>query len=171
MTNNSETDCMTVPCIPEAMGSAPVDRARTLALCQRVITLASCCDKTPWAAPVYYIYRHKGFWFFSSPDSRHVSQALDQPGKTGASVFSDAPSPDRIQGLQMIGTLSHDGITPKALDAAVVYAKQFSITIGRGTALSFIMNRFRAQFYCFRPETAVFMDNALGFGHRELVQL
>jgi uncharacterized protein YhbP (UPF0306 family) len=135
------------------------------------MVLASCRNQVPWTAPVYYLYRDSGFWFFSGQDSRHIREALDQDGMAGASIFRDDGLPGEIKGVQMTGRISPPGTMAIAAETAFAYARRFSIPAKPGDALSMIMTRYRARLYCFRPDMAVFMDNSVCFGHREIVTL
>ena len=50
--------------------------ALALACEQNTMTLATACDNSAWAAPVYYVFDKTAFFFFSDPDSRHIREAL-----------------------------------------------------------------------------------------------
>ena len=51
--------------------------ARQLIAEQNTLTLATAQNETAWAAPVYYVFVKSTFYFLSSPDSRHITQALN----------------------------------------------------------------------------------------------
>jgi uncharacterized protein YhbP (UPF0306 family) len=68
----------------------------------RVMTLATAKESRPWSAPVYYLFKDKKFYFFSSPDSRHIRDGNNQA--CSASIFRTHASVEKLEGLQMSGT-------------------------------------------------------------------
>lgn len=137
----------------------------------KVMTLATSSDQGSWSVPLYYVYKNRRFYFFSSPDSRHVRDALQPNAVCGASLFADAPAIDRLRGIQMQGVVESVSMTPESLGAAGVYVKKFGIQVGGGNVLSFIKDRFRAKLYCFVARESYYMDNSAGFGSRKSVSL
>ncbi|MDY0220794.1 MAG: pyridoxamine 5'-phosphate oxidase family protein [Desulfobacterium sp.] len=137
----------------------------------KVMTLATSSDQGSWSVPLYYVYRNRGFYFFSSPDSRHVRDALQSNAVCGASLFADAPVRERLRGIQMQGVVESLPMTPESLAAAGAYVKKFGIQVGGGNVLTFIMGRFRAQLYRFVARESYYMNNSVGFGSRKSVIL
>ncbi len=142
----------------------------------RVITL-STAEPLPWSAPVYFVYRAGGFYFFSNPNARHVVQGTGR--YVSASLFYDDPDPLRIEGLQMSGRIedcAKNGTSKTtwgkdATFAALAYALRFGIS-WEGTCLrQFFKLRYHAGLFRFVPETAWYMNNQKGMGHRTHVQL
>ena len=133
------------------------------------MTLATSGGHGPWSAPVYYLYRDRRFYFFSSPSSRHVQDGLDRPG--AASIFRVHQKAEHLEGLQMNGTIQRQtpGIRPAA--AAAVYARRFGITVSGPDCLTFFQDAFHARMYAFLPDQVYHMDNRRGFGSREMVAL
>ena len=43
---------------------------------QSTLTLATADASGPWSAPVYFVFIDGRFYFFSSPESRHIQQAV-----------------------------------------------------------------------------------------------
>ena len=64
-------------------GRELTEMARQLVAEQNTLTLATAENDTAWAAPVYYVFVKSTFYFLSSPDSRHITEALRrlQPGR------------------------------------------------------------------------------------------
>ena len=79
-----------------------IQRAESLIEKESVLTLATAEDRIAWAAPVYFVYIKSKFYFFSSPDSRHIKEAL-QSGQAAATIFLPASSWEDIKGIQMTG--------------------------------------------------------------------
>lgn len=159
--------------------SAPVDKAGAAAhpaavgeliRSRRTMVLATCAHGAPWAAPVYYVYSDPGFYFFSSPVSRHIEQSLST-GTASAAVFADSDRWEQIQGLQMEGTITKVGSRAERLKIAARFLIKFPL------ARSFIEAGGprienapyvgdRVQLYVFIPESAYYLDNRTGFGKR-----
>ncbi len=137
----------------------------------KVMTLATGSDQGGWSAPVFFLYRPGGFYFFSSPTSRHIREARVLDGLCGASLFHDTEAINELRGVQMQGHIETMSMTPGALAAAGGYVKKFSIPITGDNVLTAICGRFRAKFYRFVPQEAHYMDNRLGFGSRIRVDL
>lgn len=137
----------------------------------KVMTLATSSDQGSWSAPVYYVYRNRGFYFFSSPNSRHICDALQPNALCGVSLFADTTAIDRLRGIQMQGVVESVSMTPETVAAAGAYVKKFGIQVGGENVLTFIKGRFRAQFYRFVARQSLYMDNNVGFGSRKSVTL
>lgn len=149
--------------------SRPNDRVLELIDDVSTMTLATFGEQGPWSAPVYYLFRDRRFYFFSSPSSRHVQDGLDRPG--AASIFRVHDRVEHLEGLQMNGTIQRQppGIRPAA--AAAVYARRFDITVSGPDCLTFFQTAFHARMYAFLPDQVYHMDNRKGFGSREMVAL
>ena len=147
------------------------DNPETLVQILKVMTLATSSDKGCWSAPLYYVYRNRGFYFFSSPDSRHVRDALQPNVMCGVSLFADGSKVDRLRGIQMEGYVESVSMTPESLGAAGAYVKKFGIQVSGENVLTYIAGRFRAQLYRFVARQSFYMDNSVGFGSRKSVNL
>jgi len=146
-------------------------RERVLELIEDVwtMTLATFGEHGPWSAPVYYLFRDQRFYFFSSPSSRHIQDGLDRPG--AASVFRVHERADRLEGLQMNGTIQRQTPGIRSATAAAAYARRFGITVSGPDCLNFFQTAFHARMYAFLPGQVYHMDNRRGFGSRERVVL
>jgi uncharacterized protein YhbP (UPF0306 family) len=133
------------------------------------MTLATFGEHGPWSAPVYYLYRDQRFYFFSSPSSRHIQDGLDRPG--AASIFRVHERVDRLEGLQMNGTIQWQKTGIRSAAAAAAYARRFDITVSGPDFLTFFQTAFHARMYAFFPDQVYHMDNRKGFGSREMVVL
>lgn len=139
------------------------------------LVLATADETGPWSAPVYYVWLKGRFFFFSSPDSRHIRQALHTP-KTAAAVYHSSESVKEIRGLQMEGRLMR--ISSPLLSLEVIrryvdrypFVRPFFSNLNTPDAGDFF-SRFKARLYGFVPETVVYTDNRFGFGTRSSITL
>lgn len=190
-----------MPTAPET-DAAKRDRTAALALIadSAVMTLAVTTVEGPWAAPVYYTYlaADGGFYFFSSPKSRHIKAALEL-GSCGAAIFRqaralethsketpsletssletsalEACSWETICGLQMCGEVSTAGAT-RGARALTHYLKKFPFSrslLPRGNyTLEVFQHRLGVRFYRFRAIRIEWTDNRIRFGYRNEVTL
>ena len=153
------------------------DRADALALMEEsaAMTLAVTTADGPWAAPVYYVYRPAdgGFYFFSSPDSRHVAAALEAGG-CGAAIFRPSDTWQDICGLQMRGALAP--VSPlDGIRALAHYLKKFPFSRDLLPSAEDSLESFRNQMgvglYRFRAQQMEWMNNRIRFGYRRKLTL
>jgi len=164
---------------PKPSGKADhKDRTAALALIEEsaVMTLAVTTAEGPWAAPVYYVYRpaDTGFYFLSSPESRHVAAAL-ATGGCSATIFRPADATveenawETICGLQMRGKLTAPG-TLTGARALARYLKKFPFSRSLLPVDKESLKAFRGQLgvslYRFRAEYVEWTDNRVRFGFR-----
>lgn len=139
-----------------------------------VLTLATCDDAGPWSAPVYFVCLDGGFYFFSSPQSRHIQQAM-RSGQASASLFCQADAWQAIRGIQMEGKT--DRIRNPALSLRVIsaYLKRFPFTrdffpaVRRPDPKTFF-DRFKVNLFAFMPTEVFYVDNRYGFGNRQKIE-
>jgi uncharacterized protein YhbP (UPF0306 family) len=74
--------------------------AGNLAADQTTMTLATTAQDEAWAAPVYYVFFRSAFYFLSSPESRHIREALEK-GRASSAIFASGSTWQEIRGLQM----------------------------------------------------------------------
>lgn len=152
------------------MPSKPVpDRCLELISQARVMTLATSANNHPWSAPVYYLCRDRAFYFFSSPDARHICDGKDR--QCAASIFRTHDCVENLEGLQMSGLVLEQGTGTQAVAVAAAYARQFAISFAGSDILGFFKNAFHARLYKFVPNLVYHMDNRQGFGFRERIDL
>jgi uncharacterized protein YhbP (UPF0306 family) len=143
----------------------PNDRFLKLIDSVWTMTLATAGEDGPWSAPVYFLYRDKRFYFFSSPSSRHIQEGDGRP--CAASIFCVHEQVDRLEGVQMSGKIQSQKPGVRAASAAGAYARRFGITVAGTDFLTFFHNAFHARLYAFFPDQVYHMDNHKGFGNRE----
>lgn len=180
--------------------TSPGDRAAALTLIEEsaVMTLAVTTAKGPWAAPVYFVYypMDKGFYFFSAPDSRHVSASM-QMGSCGAAIYrqgaatkqtaaavgataagrtaaEEAGAWQEICGLQMQGRLTKASVLEGA-GALPRYLKKFPFTrslLPDGKqSLEAFRRHFDVRLYRFKAQRIEWTDNRVRFGYRRRLTL
>ena len=148
-------------------------RAIELVNTSHVMTLATSGDQGPWSAPVYYIFHKACFYFFSSPNSRHI---LDSQPSGAASIHESGKSISSLRGLQMNGIIESAGMGLTSAAAFKTYMSDFSSLInvsGDKSKIDSIMaleTLFRAKWYRFKPRASYYMDNSIGFGHKQPVK-
>ena len=140
---------------------------------QRTMILATA-NPEPWSAPVYYVYRNRRFYFFSSSNSRHVTEAL-ATGRSAASIFHDSSHWREIEGLQMDGALATVPIGSDAIEVFRSYVQKFPTVkdFFLDAALDFqrFTDRFRTQMYAFVPDRVCYLNNRAGLGKRQEIEL
>lgn len=137
------------------------------------LVLATCDTTGPWSAPVYYVFADGMFYFFSSPESRHIRQASASE-TAAASIFHQADAWQTIRGLQMQGSIA--GVDQLATAAAIIaaYLKRFPFTrsffpTNVKPDLHAFFSRFKARLYRFAPQSVFYTDNRFGFATRERI--
>lgn len=156
--------------VPGTTDNAILSRANLLIASCSVMTLATSSEAGPWAAPVYYAGIRDRFYFFSSPDARHVQDALAH-GRAAAAIYAAGRSWRDLQGLQMSGKIERIPHPAETARALIAYVKKFPLvkTFFGGAAIpdpADFVRRFHASLYRFQPDHIVFMDNAVDFGFR-----
>jgi uncharacterized protein YhbP (UPF0306 family) len=135
-----------------------------------VMTLAVTTAEGPWTAPVYYVYRpaDNGFYFFSSPESRHITAGLEVDA-CGAAIFQPADTWKKICGLQMRGKLA-PATAMSGVRALSLYLKKFPFSrdlLPAGKAsLDVFRDRLGVRLYLFRANYIEWTDNRIRFGYR-----
>ncbi|XPS90287.1 putative pyridoxamine-phosphate oxidase [Desulfosarcina variabilis str. Montpellier] len=138
------------------------------------LTLATSDAESVWAAPVYFVFYKNAFFFFSDPESLHITQSqADRP--VAAAIHASSNTWQGIRGLQMAGRIKsvRPGIT--AVQALRAYIKKFPFTRdffedGQSLDLVGFSKRFRVKLYCFAPQRAYYLDNSIRFGFRTEIQ-
>ena len=140
---------------------------------ESTLTLATADQAGPWSAPVYYVFLDGRFFFFSSPESRHIRQAL-KTESAAASIFRQADSWQHIRGIQMQGVVERVHAVGLSVKVIAAYLQRFPFiheffVNNKSLDLNDFYTCFKARSYAFRPTTAYYTDNRLGFGRRQAV--
>ena len=160
--------------------NAPTSRelttmARQLVADQNTLTLATAANDTAWAAPVYYVFVKSAFYFLSSPDSRHITEALGS-NQASAAVHASASTWKEIKGLQMTGEIRTVKPGLEALQVLGAYLKKYPFTTeffkeNAPLDLDTFAKRFGVKLYGFVPTLVYYLDNQIRFAFREEVTL
>ena len=139
------------------------------------LTLATADGEKAWAAPVYYVYFKSTFYFLSSPDSRHITEALGS-NQASAAVHAAASTWKEIKGLQMTGKIRAVKPGMEAVQVLRVYLKKYPFTTeffkeNIPLDLDSFAERFGVKLYGFVPTLVYYLDNQIRFAFREEVTL
>ncbi|WP_165876303.1 pyridoxamine 5'-phosphate oxidase family protein [Heliophilum fasciatum] len=134
---------------------------------QRAMTVAIADEKGPWAAPVYYIWEGRQFFFLSSPRARHVAALAPGEVKPAAVTIARAPADYRqIAGLQMAGTLSLVEGLPERAARFVLFGRRFDFFQRFLTEPALALTLSKTALYRFTAESCCWVDNERAFGER-----
>lgn len=151
-------------------------KALELLHAQHIITLATCDGTEPWASPLYYVLYGGSFYFFSDPESRHITHGMGEK-TVAASVHDPSSGMSDIRGVQMGGTLSEGGFDLNSTAAYALYISRFSFihdmakTLSPLTSFSALEASFKVKWYKYTPHKVYYLDNSIRFGYREEVEL
>ncbi len=157
----------------ERTDKSEISCAKNLIHSSQVMTLATASANNPWAAPVYYVVCGSGLYFFSSPESRHIEEALAS-GQAACAIYAETTSWQNLMGLQMTGKIlivSGGVESSKAILAYVTkfpFVKTFFSNI-KSIDLNDFSSKLHAKLYVFKPELIYFMINSVKFGCREKI--
>lgn len=132
-----------------------------------VLTLATCGDQGVWAAAVFYANEEFNLYFLSASHTRHVRDLTKNP-QAAATVqenYSDWPA---IQGIQLEGQVRLLAGEERA-NAMALYLRKYAFLRDAGRTLQRELEKI--DWYCLSPERLYFIDNSMGFGHRDEIEL
>lgn len=135
-----------------------------------VATLASSGPDGIWAAAVFYVHEGWDLYFLSSPSSRHCLN-LAHSAQVAVTIQADYADWPGIKGVQvegMVNELSGDAQTR----ARHLYGQKFPVVGKLAQAPAAIVRALaRVHWYRVVPRRLLYIDNTLGFGHREELDL
>lgn len=155
---------------PEINNSHMMPRVRNLILNNQTMTLATTGKNKAWAAPVFYVNNGSSFYFLSSPNARHIEEALVS-GQVACTIYAEGDSWQSLMGLQMSGKILMVPGGVEATNAILAYVNKFPIVKTffasiKKINLNNFYSKFHAKLYCFIPDFIFFMDNSVHFGFR-----
>ena len=136
-----------------------------------VMTLATVGEHGPWAAAVFYApQRSASCWdlfFLSAPRTRHAADLARDP-RVAITIQRDYDDWPEITGVQAEGRVERlDG---DARDhARALYAQRFPLVARAPARIAEALAR--VQWYRVVPARMFLIDNRLGFGNRDEVDL
>jgi len=135
-----------------------------------VATLATCGSEGPWAAAVFYVNEGNTLFFLSSPTSRHCNN-LEQNPRVAVTIHEDYTDWLDIKGVQFEGTACEIA-GPEEEHARRLYGEKFPVVGMLAKAPAAIVKALaKVRWYKVVPQRMYFIDNSLGLGSREEINL
>src|SRR5574337_267267 len=133
---------------------------------QHVMTLATHGADGPWAAAVFYSRLDDDLVFVSSPASRHARD-LARDARCAATIHGPADDWSRIRGIQLEGRVEplQGGAREQAREC---YGAKFAFARPAVAAAPILEALARVHWYRLRIARLYFIDNARGFGKRQV---
>ena len=139
------------------------------------LSLSTVLDGQPHSAAVFYVNQAFDLYFISSPSSRH-GEGLAENCQASATINEDYDNWADIKGLQLSGDVIQFGQLSECVNIAESFTRKFpdvshffkdpaEMPDAVATKVAKVM------FYRFRPSSIYYIDNSLGFGHREELDL
>ena len=138
------------------------------------MSLATASDGKPHAASVFYVNDGFELYFMSSPSSRH-GENFTNNDRVSATINEDYCRWVDIKGLQLEGKVEMVGRLPDNGEIATAFISKFSDVRGyfknpSDMAESIADKVAKVRFYKFCPAKICYIDNSLGFGHRDEIE-
>lgn len=135
-----------------------------------VMSLATSGPEGPWSAAVFYAADGLTLYFVSAPGSRH-GRDIEASGRAAATIHGGARDWREIRGIQLEGEAARVGATGRAA-ALAHYGRKFPLIADLSSApLEIAAAMARVEWYRLSPRRVRLVDNTLGFGHREELEL
>lgn len=135
-----------------------------------VATLATAGPDGPWAAAVFYVHDGWDLYFLSAPTSRHALN-LAHNAQVAVTIQADHADWPGIQGVQLEGTVEILRGDAEAR-ARHLYGQKFPVVGKLAQAPAVIVKALtKVCWYRVTTRRLLFIDNTLGFGHREELDL
>ncbi|MGK2944928.1 MAG: pyridoxamine 5'-phosphate oxidase family protein [Desulfuromonadales bacterium] len=136
----------------------------------QVATLATHSGEDLWAAAVFYVNAGYTLYFLSSPTSRHCLHLAKNP-RVALTIQEDYADWLEIKGVQIEGVVSELSGEEERL-ARRLYGQKFPIVGKLAQAPAAIINALaKVRWYKVVPRRLYFIDNAVGLGHRDEIDL
>jgi uncharacterized protein YhbP (UPF0306 family) len=135
-----------------------------------VATLATNGAQGVWAAAVFYVHDGWDLYFLSAPSSRHCLN-LAHSAQVAVTIQSDHADWPSIQGVQLEGVVDELSGDAEAR-ARLLYGQKFPLVGTLAQAPAVIVQALaKVRWYRVAPRRLFFIDNSLGFGHRDEIDL
>lgn len=136
----------------------------------QVATLATHSGEDIWAAAVFYVNAGYALYFLSSPTSRHCVNLAQNP-RVALTIQEDYADWLEIKGVQIEGFVSELSGEEEKL-ARRLYGQKFPIVGTLAQAPEAIVKALaKVRWYKVVPQRLYYIDNAVGLGHRDEVDL
>jgi uncharacterized protein YhbP (UPF0306 family) len=143
------------------------DQALAYVAQHTVMSLATYGRQGLWAAAVFYANDGFDLYFLSAGHTRHGRNLSDTP-RAAATIQENYVDWPTIQGIQLEGEVTLLSGRQRAA-AIALYLARFSFLAQAGRALRAELSK--VNWYRLRPDRLYFIDNSLGFGHRDEIDL
>jgi uncharacterized protein YhbP (UPF0306 family) len=154
----------------EEMSSGLRSRIEAFLEAHHVMSLATSGPEGPWSAAVFYASDGLTLYFISAPGSRH-SRDIEASGRAAATIHRDVGNWREVRGIQLEGEVARIGGIERAA-ALARYARKFPLIADLSSAPREIAAAMaRMEWYRLSPRRVRLVDNTLGFGHREELEL
>lgn len=131
------------------------------------MTLATTGSQGPWAAAVFYASQEFDLYFLSAMQTRHI-QDLTLNTSVAAAIQEDYRDWPDIRGIQLEGVVQK--LTGKDRTEAIkLYQGKFPFILSAGAQIQSALRR--VSWFRLRPDRLYYIDNSLGLGHRDPVDL
>ena len=135
------------------------------------ISLATERGGIPHAATVFYVNRGFELYFLSSPSSRHGENFSHNPRVSGT-INEDYSNWLTIKGIQLEGVVENIGGILRNRDISKEYIRKFPnvadfLLSPQKLGISVARKVAKVKFYKLTPHKICFINNELGFGHRD----
>jgi len=148
------------------MEDRPGGRASRYLQQHHVVSLATSSSDGPWAAAVFYVSDGLTLYFLSSPTSRHCQNIAQDPHVAGT-IQEDYADWAEIKGVQLEGMAINISGEDEAR-ARRLYGEKYPLVGMISQAPSAIVEALaRVRWYQLVPQRVYFIDNSVGFGHRD----
>jgi uncharacterized protein YhbP (UPF0306 family) len=138
------------------------------------MSLATASNGSPHAASVFYVNDGFDLYFMSSPHSRHGENFANND-RVSATINEDYCRWADIKGLQLEGKVETVGGLLGKEKIATAFIGKFPDVRGffknPGDMADSIADKVKkVKFYRFRSAKIYYIDNSLGFGHRDAIE-
>ena len=133
----------------------------------QVMTLATQGPLGVWAAAVFYVNDGFDLIFLSAGHTRHAQNLTAVP-QVAATIQEDYRDWEMIQGIQLEGSVALlAGVSRET--AISRYQQKFPFLANANAQIQAALAR--VNWYLLKPERLYFIDNSLGLGHRDEIEL
>ena len=133
----------------------------------QVMTLATTGPLGVWAAAVFYVNDGFDLYFLSAGHTRHAQNFTAVP-HIAATIQEDYRGWQEIQGIQLEGRVSLlENVSRETAIAQYLQKYPFLAQADEKMQAALV----RVNWYCLKPERLYFIDNSLGLGHRDEIDI
>jgi uncharacterized protein YhbP (UPF0306 family) len=135
------------------------------------MSLATADEDGPHAANLFYACDGLALVWVSAADARH-SRAIEKSPHVAATVAPDYSDFAVIKGLQIEGTARQVTDTDRRQAYLAILQTRYPFLAQRAALAAPVRDAYaHAAVYRLEPSRIVLIDNAQGFGHRDVLEL